>query len=45
VPGSPEVLIDADYVLYAAGLLADSHPDAGIELARRSLGQAAEIRA
>jgi uncharacterized protein (TIGR01319 family) len=45
VPGSPEVLIDSDYVLYAAGLLADSHPDTGVELARRSLDQTAEIRA
>ncbi len=37
VPSSPEVLIDADYALYAAGLLADSHPEAGVELARLSL--------
>jgi uncharacterized protein (TIGR01319 family) len=45
VPESPEVLIDSDYVLYAAGLLADSHPDTGVELARRSLHQTAGIRA
>ena len=45
VPGSPEVLIDSDYVLYAAGLLAGSHPDTGVELARRSLHHTAGIRA
>ncbi|HEY1510933.1 MAG TPA: glutamate mutase L [Solirubrobacteraceae bacterium] len=45
VPESPDVLIDSDYVLYAAGLLADSHPDTGVELARRSLHQTAGIRA
>jgi uncharacterized protein (TIGR01319 family) len=44
-PTAPEVLIDSDYVLYAAGLLADLHPDTGVELARRSMRQAAEIRA
>jgi uncharacterized protein (TIGR01319 family) len=43
VPATPEVLIDADYVLYATGLLADAHPDTGIELARRSLGVAADV--
>jgi uncharacterized protein (TIGR01319 family) len=37
VPSAPEVLIDSDYVLYATGLLADLHPDTGIELARGSL--------
>jgi uncharacterized protein (TIGR01319 family) len=45
IPLDPEVLIDADYVLYATGLLAGSHPDTGVELARRSLDHAAEIRA
>ncbi len=43
VPSSPEVLIDADYALYAAGLLADRHPTAGVELARLSL-QPAGVR-
>jgi uncharacterized protein (TIGR01319 family) len=41
VPSAPDVLIDADYVLYAAGLLAANHPDAGVELARGSLQAAA----
>jgi uncharacterized protein (TIGR01319 family) len=45
VPNAPDVLIDADYVLYAAGLLAQSHPDTGVELARRSLRQPAGARA
>jgi uncharacterized protein (TIGR01319 family) len=37
LPSSPEVMIDSDYALYAAGLLADTHPEAGVELARLSL--------
>jgi uncharacterized protein (TIGR01319 family) len=40
VPSSPEVLIDASYVLYAAGLLAPTHPEAGVELVQSSLGLA-----
>ena len=45
VPSSPELLIDSDYVLYATGLLAQSHPDAGVELARRSLQARARTEA
>jgi uncharacterized protein (TIGR01319 family) len=45
VPSSPELLIDSDYVLYATGLLAESHPDAGVELARSSLQATAETEA
>jgi uncharacterized protein (TIGR01319 family) len=37
IPSSPEVLIDGDYVLYAAGLLSGKHPDVGTELVRQSL--------
>lgn len=37
VPSSPEVLIDADYMLYAAGLLAPTRPEAGVELIRASV--------
>lgn len=40
VPAAPEILIDADYALYAAGLLAPEHPDTGTELVRRSLDAA-----
>lgn len=40
IPSSPRVLIDNDYVLYATGLLAEQHPDASVELARLSLGEA-----
>jgi len=36
-PASPQVLIDSDYVLYAAGLLASVEPEAAFALARRSL--------
>ena len=41
VPAGAERLVDADYVLYAAGLLAAEHPGASVELARRSLAGAA----
>lgn len=44
VPAVPEVLVDADYVLYAVGLLAGVHPDASAELARTALVQAATPR-
>ncbi|MGH2970328.1 MAG: glutamate mutase L [Solirubrobacteraceae bacterium] len=37
IPACAEPLIDTDYALYAAGLLADDHPDAAVEVARRSL--------
>jgi uncharacterized protein (TIGR01319 family) len=41
VPESPHVLVDADYALYAVGLLAPSRPDAGVELAGDALVEAA----
>ncbi|MGH2761691.1 MAG: glutamate mutase L [Thermoleophilaceae bacterium] len=41
VPWSAELMVDADYVLYAAGLLAASHPDEGAELVRCSIEHAA----
>lgn len=41
VPAEPEILIDADYLLYAVGLLSQSHPEASIELARHALVNAA----
>lgn len=41
IPAAPRILIDSDYVLYAAGLLSKSHPDAGTELVRGSLEGAA----
>jgi uncharacterized protein (TIGR01319 family) len=37
LPSSARILIDTDYALYATGLLAASHPDASIQLARHSL--------
>ena len=40
LPVAPRVLIDSDYALYATGLLAGHHPDAGVELARHSLHEA-----
>jgi uncharacterized protein (TIGR01319 family) len=43
VPASPEVLIDVDYVLFATGLLAELHPDVGVELARSSLLDTATV--
>lgn len=36
-PLAPKLLIDADYVLYAAGLLATVEPEAALRLVRRSL--------
>lgn len=36
-PLSPRLYIDADYVLYAAGLLAQAEPDTAFALAQRSL--------
>jgi uncharacterized protein (TIGR01319 family) len=36
-PQHPQLFIDADYVLYASGLLASVEPEAAFELARRSL--------
>ena len=45
VPSSAERLVDADYVLYAAGLLALEHPEASVELARGSLTGVAVERA
>lgn len=41
VPRDPAVLVDRDYVLYAVGLLAQSDPEAGTELARHALVDAA----
>lgn len=41
LPTAPRVLIDRDYVLYATGLLAERHPDVGVELARHSVGMSA----
>jgi uncharacterized protein (TIGR01319 family) len=41
VPSAPEVLVDAEYLLYAIGLLAGSHPEASVELARHALVEAA----
>lgn len=39
VPRGPELLIDRDYALWAAGLLAPLHPHAAWRLAWRSLGR------
>ena len=39
VPRSPGLALDRDYVLWAAGLLAPSHPTGARLLAARSLGQ------
>lgn len=36
-PRAPRLFIDADYVLYAAGLLAEAEPEAALALATRSL--------
>jgi uncharacterized protein (TIGR01319 family) len=36
-PRDPELYIDRDYILYAAGLLARSHPEKAIRLVKRSL--------
>jgi uncharacterized protein (TIGR01319 family) len=41
VPEAPEVLIDTDYLLYAVGLLARTHPEASTELATHALVEAA----
>jgi hypothetical protein len=38
LPRSPEVVVDADYVLAAAGLLAGPHPVAAYRLALRVRG-------
>jgi hypothetical protein len=35
LPRAPRVAVDTDYVLAAAGLLADAHPDAAHRLVRR----------
>ncbi|WP_372728685.1 glutamate mutase L [Nocardioides sp.] len=35
LPRRPDVVVDTDYVLAAAGLLVDRHPDAAYRLARR----------
>jgi len=35
VPEHPAVVVDTDYVLFAAGLLAEQHPEAAARLARR----------
>jgi len=43
LPSNPQRLIDSRYVLYATGLLAASHPDASVELARQSLVQPAPV--
>jgi hypothetical protein len=37
VPEQAAAVVDDRYVLFAAGLLADEHPDAAAELARRVL--------
>jgi hypothetical protein len=37
LPRAPRVVVDRDYVLAAAGLLAGPHPDAAYRLARRLL--------
>ena len=39
-PRDPALLIDSDYVLYAAGLLAQAEPDAAFDFASRSLAPA-----
>jgi hypothetical protein len=36
-PTSPELLIDSEYLLYAAGLLASVEPEAAFALAANSL--------
>jgi uncharacterized protein (TIGR01319 family) len=38
VPRAPRVVVDHDYVLAAAGLLAEPHPDAAYRLAKRLVG-------
>ena len=43
LPKNPRRLIDSRYVLYATGLLAGSHPEASVELARHSLVQPAPV--
>jgi uncharacterized protein (TIGR01319 family) len=40
VPQDARVLVDRDYILFAAGLLAARHPEAALALARGSLGGA-----
>ncbi len=40
-PRQPKLMVDADYGLFAAGLLADAAPEAALALARRSLRQLA----
>jgi uncharacterized protein (TIGR01319 family) len=42
IPSASEVRIDADYALYATGLLSPKHPDTAVELALRSFGDAHE---
>ncbi|MBB6627008.1 glutamate mutase L [Nocardioides sp. KIGAM211] len=37
LPRAPRVVVDADYVLAAAGLLAEAHPEAAYRLVRRVL--------
>jgi uncharacterized protein (TIGR01319 family) len=37
-PENPRILRDKDYVLYAVGLLGESHPEAAIKIFRRHLG-------
>jgi uncharacterized protein (TIGR01319 family) len=37
LPRNPEVLVDHDYVLFAAGLLADKYPDPAMRLVHQSL--------
>jgi uncharacterized protein (TIGR01319 family) len=44
LPADPQVLVDADYVLYAVGLLAGIEPDASVELARQALVEHAADR-
>jgi uncharacterized protein (TIGR01319 family) len=43
-PEHPQVVVDADYVLAAVGLLAGDHPDAAVELGRTHLHPAGRDR-
>jgi uncharacterized protein (TIGR01319 family) len=42
-PRNPELLVDKDYVLYAAGLLAEAEPEAAFDFAQGSLAPVREI--